>query len=71
MIYEQVNNSDLGHTNYVDNTVTSLNSTLPPIRIDKDKKECLENHFKNEQGLSLSSGVRMIIFQYMKGKNLF
>lgn len=29
-----------------------------------------ENHFKNEKGLALSSGIRQIIFIYMKKMNL-
>ena len=40
------------------------------IKISDDHKYILENHFKNDKGLALSSGIRQIIFEYMKNNNL-
>ena len=47
-----------------------LNTVLPPIRISDAHKSRLAKYFKNEKGLSLSSGVRMLIFEYMRKNNL-
>lgn len=40
------------------------------IKINEEYKRILEKHFKNEKGLGLSSGIRQIIFEYMKNNNL-
>lgn len=46
-----------------------LESTIV-IKINEEHKKILENHFKNEKGLALSSGIRQIIFEYMKKNNI-
>lgn len=40
------------------------------MKITDEHKKILENHFKNEKGLALSSGIRQIIFEYMKSNGL-
>ncbi len=52
-----------------DNKKKKLESTIV-MKINDDHKRILEDHFKNEKGLALSSGIRQIIFEYMKNNNL-
>lgn len=51
------------------NNNEKLESTIV-IKVNENHKKILENHFKNEKGLALSSGIRQIIFIYMKKMNL-
>ncbi|CRF35709.1 hypothetical protein BRSU_2818 [Brachyspira suanatina] len=69
-LLEQVQNSNLfKDSDKKNNTNKKLESTIV-IKINEDHKKILENHFKNEKGLALSSGIRQIIFEYMKDNNL-
>lgn len=40
------------------------------VKLNKKHKELLEEHLKNERGLSLSAGIRELIFDYMRERNL-
>jgi len=40
------------------------------IRLPKSQKDSLQSHFKNELGISLASGIRMIITQYARERNI-
>ena len=53
----------------VDKKKKKLESTIV-MKINDDHKRILEDHFKNEKGLALSSGIRQIIFDYMRSNNL-
>ncbi|KLI27822.1 hypothetical protein A9X77_12885 [Brachyspira hyodysenteriae] len=68
-LLEQVQNSNLFKDNDKISNNKKLESTIV-IKINEDHKKILENHFKNEKGLALSSGIRQIIFEYMKENNL-
>ena len=70
LIGKQVNNSNIKQSNDKKTEAQNLNGVIPPVRINKRHKKILEDHFKREKGLNLSSGVRMIIFEYMKKNNL-
>ncbi|MEI0487429.1 hypothetical protein [Brachyspira intermedia] len=70
VLLNQVQNSNLFKDS--DKSITSnkkLESTIV-IKINEEHKKILENHFKNEKGLALSSGIRQIIFEYMRNNNL-
>ncbi|MEI0495508.1 hypothetical protein R4K89_11245 [Brachyspira intermedia] len=70
ILLNQVQSSNLFKDS--DKSITSnkkLESTIV-IKINEEHKKILENHFKNEKGLALSSGIRQIIFEYMKNNNL-
>ena len=70
ILLDQVQSSNLFKDS--DKNITSnkkLESTIV-IKINEEHKKILENHFKNEKGLALSSGIRQIIFEYMKNNNL-
>lgn len=70
ILLNQVQNSNLFKDN--DKSTISnrkLESSIV-IKINEEYKRILENHFKNEKGLGLSSGIRQIIFEYMKNNNL-
>lgn len=69
-LLEQVQNSNLfkDSDKKIQNN-KKLESTIV-IKINEDHKKILENHLKNEKGLALSSGIRQIIFEYMKENNL-
>ena len=71
VLLEQVQNSNLFKDNdkKLNNNNKKLESTIV-IKINENHKKILENHFKNEKGLALSSGIRQIIFEYMKNNNL-
>lgn len=71
VLLEQVQNSNLFKDNekILNNNNKKLESTIV-IKINENHKKILENHFKNEKGLALSSGIRQIIFEYMKNNNL-
>lgn|GEM_PF-6064594 len=47
----------------------SSNKKIYSIRLPEKQKNILEKHF-DEQGISFSSGVRMILYQYIKKKKL-
>lgn len=68
-LLEQVQNSNLFKDSDKISNNKKLASTIV-IKINEDHKKILENHFKNEKGLALSSGIRQIIFEYMKENNL-
>ncbi|ANN64881.1 hypothetical protein JQ824_12825 [Brachyspira hyodysenteriae] len=68
-LLEQVQNSNLFKDSDKISNNKKLESTIV-IKINEDHKKILENHFKNEKGLALSSGIRQIIFEYMKENNL-
>ncbi|MCZ9840547.1 hypothetical protein OFR22_14365 [Brachyspira hyodysenteriae] len=68
-LLEQVQNSNLFKDSDKVSNNKKLESTIV-IKINEDHKKILENHFKNEKGLALSSGIRQIIFEYMKENNL-
>ena len=40
------------------------------IRIKQKHKNILENHFKNYRGITLSSGIKDLIFNYMRENKL-
>ena len=40
------------------------------VKIEPEHKEILENHFKKQRGLKLSSGIRELIFNYMRENKL-
>jgi len=40
------------------------------IRLPQSQKDSLQAHFKNDLGLDLSPGIRMLITQYMKEHRL-
>ena len=40
------------------------------IKIDEDYKDLLESHFKEYRGTTLSSGIRELIFNYMRENKL-
>lgn len=68
-LLNQVQNSNL----FKDSDKTSNNKKLEStivIKINEEHKKILENYFKNEKGLALSSGIRQIVFEYMKNYNL-
>ena len=70
ILLNQVQSSNLFKDS--DKSITSnkkLESTIV-IKINEEHKKILENHFKNEKGLALSSGIRQIIFEYMKNNSL-
>ncbi|MEI0566372.1 hypothetical protein [Brachyspira pulli] len=70
VLLEQIQNSNLFKDSDKSNiTNKKLESTIV-IKINEDHKKILENHFKNEKGLALSSGIRQIIFEYMKDNNI-
>lgn len=73
-LISQLNNSNLFNDDKksINNSKVSkkkLENTIV-IKITDDHKEILERHFKEEKGLALSSGIRQIIFEYLKEKNL-
>ncbi|MCZ9962827.1 hypothetical protein OFQ54_13480 [Brachyspira hyodysenteriae] len=68
-LLEQVQNSNLFKDSDKISNNKKLESTIV-IKINEDHKKILENHFKNEKGLALSSGIRQIIFEYLKVNNL-
>lgn len=70
-LVNQVTNSNLFKDSNRDIIINNkkLESTIV-IKINEEHKKILENHFKNEKGLALSSGIRQIIFEYMKNNNL-
>ena len=71
VLLEQVQKSNLFKDS--DKTMNSNNKKLEStivMKINEEHKKILENHFKNEKGLALSSGIRQIIFEYMKNNNL-
>ena len=69
-LLEQVQNSNLFKDSDKKNyTNKKLESTIV-IKINEEHKKILENYFKNEKGLALSSGIRQIVFEYMKNYNL-
>lgn len=70
LINNQVNQSNIKVDNDNKTESQKLNTVLPPIRISTNHKKVLETYFKSEKGLSLSSGVRMVVFEYMKENNL-
>jgi len=70
-IQKQIENSTIYQDDKTQEDLkTSKNSSIPPIRINEAHKKLLENHFTKEKGLSLSSGIRMIIYEYLKKNNL-
>jgi len=70
-IQKQIENSTIYQDDKTqDDLNTTKNSSIPPIRISETHKKLLENHFTKEKGLSLSSGIRMIIYEYLKKNNL-
>lgn len=70
VLLDQVQNSNLfKDSDKRTNINKKLESTIV-IKINEEHKKILENHFKNEKGLALSSGIRQIIFEYMKDNNL-
>ena len=70
VLLEQIQNSNLFKDSDKSNiTNKKLESTIV-IKINEEHKKILENHFKNEKGLALSSGIRQIIFEYMKDNNI-
>lgn len=70
-LVNQVTNSNLFKDSNRDIIINNkkLESTIV-IKINEEHKKILENHFKNEKGLALSSGIRQVIFEYMKSNNL-
>ncbi|WP_295296190.1 hypothetical protein [uncultured Brachyspira sp.] len=68
-LLEQVQNSNLFKDSDKSSNNKKLESTIV-IKINEEHKKILESHFKNEKGLALSSGIRQIIFEYMKDNNL-
>lgn len=70
-LVNQVTNSNLFKDSNRDIIINNkkLESTIV-IKINEEHKKILENHFKNEKGLALSSGIRQVIFEYMKNNNL-
>ena len=70
VLLEQIQNSNLFKDSDKSNiTNKKLESTIV-IKINEEHKKILENHFKNEKGIALSSGIRQIIFEYMKDNNI-
>lgn len=68
-LLDQVQNSNLFKDSDKISNNKKLESTIV-IKINEDHKKILENHFKNEKGLALSSGIRQIIFEYMRQNNI-
>lgn len=68
-LLEQVQNSNLFKDNERSTNNKKLESTIV-IKINEEHKKILDKHFKNEKGLALSSGIRQIIFEYMRNNNL-
>lgn len=69
-LIEQINNSNLfkdAQKKTYDKK--KLEDTIV-IKITNEHKKILDDYFKNEKGLALSSGIRQIIFEYMKLNNL-
>ncbi len=70
-LLEQINSSNLfKDANKMSNNVKKKLESTIVIKINNEHKKILENHFKNDKGLALSSGIRQIIFEYMKNNNL-
>lgn len=69
-LLEQVQNSNLFKDSDKSNNINKKLESTIVIKINEEHKKILENHFKNEKGLALSSGIRQIIFEYMKDNNL-
>ena len=69
-LLEQVQNSNLFKDSDKKNYANKKLESTIVIKINEDHKRILENHFKNEKGLALSSGIRQIIFEYMKDNNI-
>jgi len=40
------------------------------VKISQKHKEILDDYFKNSKGISLSGGIRQLIFDFMKNNNL-
>ena len=68
-LLDQVQNSNLFKDSDKISNNKKLESTIV-IKINEEHKKILENHFKNEKGLALSSGIRQIIFEYMRKNNI-
>ena len=49
---------------------TGKNSEVIAIRVDKEDKEKLSKHFKMKGLISLSVGIRQLIYKYMDDNNL-
>ena len=70
-LLEQINSSNLfKDANKISNNMKKKLESTIVIKINNEHKKILENHFKNDKGLALSSGIRQIIFEYMKNNNL-
>lgn len=70
-LLEQINSSNLfKDANKMSNNMKKKLESTIVIKINNEHKKILENHFKNDKGLALSSGIRQIIFEYMKNNNL-
>ena len=69
-LLEQVQNSNLFKDSDKSNNINNKLESTIVIKINEEHKKILENHFKNEKGLALSSGIRQIIFEYMKNNNI-
>ena len=70
LIENQVSTSKIKQQSDQKSISQKLNTVIPPIRISLSHKTRLEKYFKGEKGLNLSSGVRMLIFEYMRKNNL-
>lgn len=69
VLLDQVQNSNLFKDSSKILNNNKLESTIV-MKISEDHKKILEKHFKYDKGLALSSGIRQIIFEYMKLNNL-
>lgn len=70
VLLDQVKNSNLFKDSDKSNVPNKKLESTIVIKINEEHKKILESHFKNEKGLALSSGIRQIIFEYMRSKNL-
>lgn len=71
VLLDQVQNSNLfkDSSKILNKNNKKLESTIV-MKISDEHKKILEKHFKYDKGLALSSGIRQIIFEYMKLNNL-
>lgn len=68
-VAKQVKNSEFFRQDISKIQRKQLNDSIL-LRINKDYKNLLGRHFMNDRGLNLSNGIRMLVHEYMKDKNL-
>lgn len=65
-----MDNRDLGNKPENEKQPIDDPMTIFSIRLPKSQKDSLQVHFKNDLGLDLSPGIRMLITKYMREHRL-